>query len=662
MGKWTRRAFITTGVLAGGAVVLGVAIRPGKRAPKVAGMVSKPEETLLNIWVKIDPDNVITAIVPHAEMGQGTHTTLAMMLADEMDADWDKVRMMEAPAHKEYANYALIKGFLAGETEIPAFLVDTADGVFLTIGKRMNIQITGGSTAVALTGMSGMRVAGAAAKAMLLQAAAQSWGVPVEELTAKKSIIYHAISGRSGTFASFAQQAATFSSPAKPRLKSPKDFTIMGTSPGRLDIPAKVTGEALFGIDVRLPNMKYAAIKAAPVFGSKLKAADEEAALKLKGVHKVVKLEEAVAVVADSYWLARRALGSMKVEFTQTQAAGVSSETIFERFEQALDAAADKGESKKDVKKGNAQKILQSAQQLIKAEYRVPYLAHATMEPMNATAWIHEGQCELWTGSQNPLGLVNTLARVLEMSSEQVKVYNQYLGGGFGRRGESDVAVQATRIAREAGVPVQLIWSREEDIQHDFYREANMSRFQAALDESGFPLAWMQLYVDKHHPGEAPHLPYSIANQYIHYAPVKTHVPWGNWRSVDHSIHGFFTESFIDELAHAAGQDPYEYRRALLKEAPRFRAVLELAAEKAGWGTPLPPGQGRGIALHKSFGSLVAEVAEVEVQADQLKVKRVVCAVDPGFAMHPDGLTAQMESGIVYGLTAALYGEIRIEG
>ena len=658
MGKWTRRAFITTGVLAGGALAVGVAIRPGNRASKVEPFMAAEEETILNIWLKIAPDNTITAIIPHAEMGQGVHTPLAMMLAEEMNADWSKIRFEEAPAHKEYANYALIKGFIAGGMDFPGFMIDTVNGLMLTAGKQMNIQITGGSASVRFTGREAMCVAGATARIMLEKAAAETWQVPREELVVKNSFISHPASERKAPFADFAEKAASFSAPDKPELKSIDDYTIVGTSPARFDIPAKVDGTASFGIDVVLPGMKYATIKAAPVFGSKVKSIDPASISDMPGVQKVVELEGAVAVIADGYWRAKQALDQLEFEYETTDHGNVSQQDIFNQFVQDLE----NGKKKKDLKKGNVKSALEGAAKVVEAEYRIPYLAHATMEPMNCTALVKDESCEIWVGCQNPLGFANDVAKILDFSISQVTVHNQLLGGGFGRRSETDVAKQAVLIAKEVDYPVKLIWSREEDIRHDYYREANVSRFKAGLDESGMPVAWDNQFVYKHHPKEAPYIPYGVKNQFVHYVESKTHVPWGNWRSVDHSMHGFFTESFIDELAHAAGKDPYEYRRNLLAEAPRFLKVLDLAADKAEWGKSLPANWGRGIAIHQSFGTIVAEVAEVEVKTDgTLRTHRVVCAADPGFAVHPDGFKAQMESGVIYGLTAALYGEITIK-
>lgn len=435
----------------------------------------------------------------------------------------------------------------------------------------------------------------------------------------------------------------------------------MGTSPPRLDAPAKVNGSAIFAIDVAPEGLKYAAIKATPVFGARVNPLPQDAISGMPGVRKIVMLEGAVAVVADGYWVAKKALEQLPVSFEETPHDGIGQEDIYRQYLHDMDAAVANGDEEKDVKKGNVDKVMEGATKHVEAQYRVPYLAHATMEPMNCTAHVHDGTCDLWTGSQNPLGFAHSVADALDMDPENVTVHNQYLGGGFGRRIEPDVAIQAALIAREVDFPVKLIWSRENDIQHDHYREANISRFKAALDGNGNITAWQNQFLFKHEPPEAPHIPYGVANQYIHYTESNTHVPWGYWRSVDSSMHGFFTESFMDELAFHANKDPYQFRREHLANAPRFLKVLDLAAEKAQWGNPLPENWGRGISIHESFGTIVAQVAEVEIVNDSVKVHRVVCAADPGFAFHKDGFIAQMESGVIYGLTAALYGEIAIE-
>jgi len=644
------------GTLAGGGLVVGVVLRPGNRLPDLAPLVTGEGEQLLNAFVKVGTDNRVTAIVPHAEMGQGVHTALAQMLADEMDADWSLVSVLEAPGEPEFANYALAKGFVLGGADIPALLLPTLDGAFIQLTQMMSLQITGGSTSVQATGVYGMRIAGAAAREMLLSAASERWSVPVADLTAQNSMVSHAASDRSARYAELVDAAAALTPPVKPQLKTPDAFRIMGQSKARLDIPSKVDGSALFGIDAELPGMKYAAVQRSPVFGGMIVSMESSAAKAMPGVVDVVNLGDAVAVVADGYWQASQALAKVTVEYSDSPANSVDQEQIFERFGRALDT----GDGSEDLVRGDAASAFAQAARVIEAEYRVPYLAHACMEPLNATVRIENDLCEVWTGSQNPLGCKDAVAQALEMPEEQVKVHNQFLGGGFGRRAQADYAVQAALIAKAVGHPVKLIWSREEDIRQDAYRPAVLSRFKAALDESGSPVAWQNHFVDKHEPAEATHIPYEIANLDVQDFASPTHVPFGPWRSVDHSQHSFFTESFIDELAHAAGVDPYEYRRRLLSHDLRMRAVLDKAAQESGWDRPLPAGWGRGIALQKSFGTIVSQVLEVEVSDGQVRVDRVVCAVDPGFAVNPNGLIAQMESGVIYGLTAALYGEVSI--
>jgi isoquinoline 1-oxidoreductase subunit beta len=662
MGKWTRRGFIAAGVVTGGALVVGVALRPGHRAPRIAHLVTDQGETLVHVWVKIDSNDLVTVIVPHAEMGQGVHSTLAMMLADELDADWRRVRIMEAPAHEAYANYPLARGFLLGDITLPRLLIGTVDGAMLKATQWLDLQITGGSTSVRATGMYGMRVAGAAAREMLLHAAAASWGRPMSVLRIEQGVIVDGGSDRRAPFSAFVEAAAARTPPDRPQLKQPDAYRLMGRSVPRLDIPAKVDGSARFGIDAVVAGMKHAAIRAAPVFGARLASYDDDIARTMPGVRDVVALDDAVVVVADGYWQAQQALSRMTIEFERTAASTLSQRDLFAHFRADMDVATANGAGSDDRRQGNVDAALRGASRVVEAEYTVPYLAHATMEPMNCTAWIHDGICEIWTGSQNPLGFRADVAAAIGYDKSDVVVHNAYLGGGFGRRAISDYAVQAALVAQRSGMPVKLIWSREEDIRRDHYRPAAVSRFRGGLDATGRPVAWGNLYVHKHDPAEAPLVPYAIGNQRIQHVRSATHVPFGPWRSVDHSQHGFFTESFIDELAVAAGQDPYLYRRGLLDGEPRMRHVLDVAAQQSGWEAAMAAGWGRGISLQRSFGSLVAQVIEVEVRDGKLRVHRVVCAVDCGFAINPDGLAAQMESGIVYGLTAALYGEISIAG
>jgi isoquinoline 1-oxidoreductase beta subunit len=661
MGKWTRRGFISAGVVGGGALLIGVAIRPGHQASKVAQYVADEGDTLMTAWIKIDTDNRVTAIVPHSEMGQGAQTALSQMLADELDAKWEDVSFMEAPAEDAYANWALGKGFVLGDAKIPSLLVGTVDGLFMQATKAMHMQITGGSASVRATGVYGMRVAGAAAREMLVATAARNWGVDVAGITTREGMLIHRASGRRVPYASFAAQAGKQNPPFVPTLKTPDQFTLMGKSKPRFDIPSKVDGSAQFGIDVVVDGMKYATVSAAPVFGARLASFDADRARGMPGVIAFLDLGDALAVVAEGYWQATQALAAVAVTWTETGNEVVSSEALFTQFQHDLQRADANGDSRKDLELGDTTPVFASAARIIKREYRVPYLAHACMEPMNALARVHDGKCEIWTGTQNPLGCRYDVAAALDMDVKDVTVTNHFMGGGFGRRSHADAAIQAARISKQVGMPVKLIWSREEDVQHDHYRPAIASNFRAALDAQGRPLAWENHYVDKHEPVEAPHIAYAVPNQKIHTVDSPTHVPFGAWRSVDHSQHGFFVESFIDELAHEAGQDPYQYRRNLLEDHPRHRAVLDLAAEKSNWEVPPGDNRGRGISVQASFGSIVAEVVEVTVQGGEVSVDRVVVAIDPGFAVSPDGLIAQMESGVVYGLTAALYGEVSIE-
>jgi isoquinoline 1-oxidoreductase subunit beta len=448
--------------------------------------------------------------------------------------------------------------------------------------------------------------------------------------------------------------------PARPALKARDQYTIVGRPTPRIDIPAKVNGTARFGIDVALPGMLYATVAAAPVFGARLVEVDEQAALATPGVKKVVRLENAVAVVADGYWRALKALRALRPVFSDTGHETQSSDALFESFAAAL--AGEK--SKKIVEQGDVTKALSGAARTLEAEYRAPFLAHSTMEPMNATARVAEGRCEVWAGVQDPLAARKVAAKASGLETESVAVFNQQLGGGFGRRlpGAHDYIDQAVRIALETSpAPVKLIWSREEDLQHDYYRPAVLARFRGALDASGTPQAWAARFNSLDGDGaDAVRIPYAVAHQSMHAVRDAHHVRKGAWRSVAHSEHGFFTESFIDELAHAASQDPFEFRRNLLSERPRHRAVLERAAALSGWGDALPAGRGRGIALVESFGSIVAETAEVEVVDGRIRVVRVCAVVDCGEVINPDTAAAQIEGGVIFGLSAALFNEITI--
>ena len=653
MNKWSRRGLITAGILGGSALLVGVAIRPGNRNVNVGSLVASDTDTLITSWVAINPDNVVTTYIPHAEMGQGALTALAQMLADEMDVDWSDIRVVEAPAHEEYANYALGKGFLLGDSDVPEFLMGTLDGAFFQLSKLVDLQVTGGSTSVRLTGNYGVRVAGAAAREMLLSAAAKQWQTTPDQLGTEEGYISERAGSRSAPFADFAKDASQLVPPAKPKLKSNDEFKLIGESLPRLDIPAKVDGSAVFSIDVSLPNMRYAAIRHAPTFGSKVVTVNNP-----PDDAQVIELGHAVAVVAENYWHAETVLGKLDITWQQTQNDDVSQQDITAGFEASLNSPG--SEFNSDFSIGDATQALGDAEQKLDATYFAPYLAHAAMEPLNCTAHVQPNACEVWVGSQNPLGLRAAIANELDLPKQQVIVHNCYLGGSFGRRVNHDFAIEAVRISRAVSAPIKLIWSRAEDIQHDLYRPAVLSRFVGGLDKQQQPIAWLNNYVNKHEPAEATLIPYAIPNQNIAATASPTHIPFGVWRSVDHSQHGFFTESFIDELAWLANADPMEFRIRLLAHRPRYRKVLEKLRDMMNWQPSPDEGVGQGVALVYSFGTIVAEAVEVEVTNNQFQLKKICCVADPGYAVNPDGFKAQMEGGITYGLSAALYGEITI--
>ena len=656
--KWTRRSFIGAGAVAGlaasGALVVGIAIRPGDRTDKLAEFVTNGDEQLVTTWVKIAPDNTITAIIPHGEMGQGVHTALSAMLAEEMEADWDAMEIMEAPAEKDFANFELAREFLAGEANIPNALFDTVNGLMLTAAKSMDMQITGGSTSVRFTGVGAMLTAGAAARELLLEAAAKQWDVPLSELRAEKSYIYHG--DKKAPFAEFAVTAADLKPNLRPVLKKRSEYKLLGQSLPRVDIPAKVDGTAQFGIDAQVDGMKYGTVMAAPVHGQSVAKLNASDAKSMPGVMGVYNMGDYVAVVADGYWQAKQALDMIEVQWTKTETENANEETIFAQYAQAIET----GKKKVLHKSGNVAKGLETASSIYEAEYRVPYLAHACMEPMNATAWVRDGKCDLWTGTQNPLGTRMVTAETLGFEPDNVTVHTAFMGGGFGRRATPDYTNQAVQVAAKAGVPVKLIWSREETTQQDHYRPSVLGRFKAGLDADGMPVSWESTFVHKMDPPEASAVFYDIPNVKAQYAESPTHIRLGPWRSVDHTQHGYFTESFIDELAVNAKMDGYEFRRKLLKSKPRHLKVLETAAKMAGWGKTLPAGQAQGISITESFMTIVAEVVTVDMSEGEPRVLHVACAADAGMAVNPDGFKAQMESGIIYGLTAALFGDITI--
>ncbi len=657
--KISRRRFILSSAVVGGGVLIGYsATRPSRHRLANRDLAQNGEHYVTS-FLKLDPDNRVTVYVPHAEMGQGIHTSLAMMAADEMDANWELVNVEQAPATDLFANGAVVKGF-AGEFGLPGFLMGLVNVSATKIAEIANMQITGGSSSVRFTGDYAMRTAGAAARQMLIECAAKRWDVPAEECTTALSYVQHNASGRSLSYGELAADAALMEPATNPVLKDRSQFNIMGKAISRNDIPAKVDGSAPYGIDYHSDDMLYAAIRFAPVFGTKLVSVDATEALSRRGVKRVVELEDSVAVVADSYWRAKEALKLVKSEFETSSNDTVSSQDIAARFDAEL-ASSDGDE---DFELGDAASAIASAADTIEGSYRVPYLSHAPMEPMNCTVHFHDGKADLWTSTQDALGIRGRVAKIAGLAENDVTYHFSYVGGGFGRRLPFtwNVIDHATLIAKEFDVPVKTVLSREDDMQQDYYRPAVHSNFKAAFDATGRVLAWHNRFTGPIQVAGASHIPYAIDNQSIRVVEGETHVPIAAWRSVDHSQQTFFTESFIDEMAHRTGVNPYQFRMDLLHKHPRHQKVLQVAAEAAGYGENLPEGHALGIAVQESFGSICAQVAEVSVgENGEARVHKVTAAIDCGWAVNPDTVEAQVESGIIFGLTAALYGEITIE-
>ncbi|MBV9686362.1 MAG: xanthine dehydrogenase family protein molybdopterin-binding subunit, partial [Alphaproteobacteria bacterium] len=642
MPQISRRFFLTTVAAAGGGLALGFRLPQG-----VAAADAAPGPAEVTAWVVIQPDDAVIIRVARSEMGQGITTSLPMLVAEELQCDWSKVRF-EFPSPEENLRRKRAWGEMS----------------------------TGGSRSVR-TSQEYLRKAGAAAREMLIAAAAAQWGVPAAECQAANSIITHKASGRTLRYGEIAEAASKLLPPSEPKLKEPKDWTLLGTPQKRLDTLEKVTGKPIYGIDVRVPNMLYAAIVQCPVFGGTPKSYDETKIRGLKGVRQVVQLPNAVAVVADSWWQAKTAVDALPVTWDEGQSGKVSSTSIAEFLRAGL-AAADAAVIRKD---GDVDAALANVAKRIEAEYGAPFLSHATMEPQNCTAHVTPDKVEVWVSTQSGEAALAAAAAAAEVPPEKVVVHKTMLGGGFGRRGAvQDYVHQAVLVAKVVGQPVKLLWTREEDIRHDFYRPVAMAKFTAGLDTTGMPVAWRvrvtgpsilaNLFpqrltngVDQSFAnGFTDEMAYNVPNYEVGYAMRTTHVPVGFWRSVNHSQNGFFRESFIDEMAQAAGQDPYQYRRKLLSKDPVRLAVLDAAAQKAGWGNPTASGVSRGIALVEAYGSLCAQVAEVSVGGKgEVRVHRVVAALDTGHVVNPEILRAQTESAIVYGLSAALYGAITIE-
>jgi isoquinoline 1-oxidoreductase beta subunit len=639
----TRRTFLKVTAAAGGGLMLG-AYFPVPGAAQTAAAFEP------NVWIKITPDDSVRIMLTMIEMGQGVMTSMPMLVAEELDFDWTKIKTEWAPADSKYGN--------------PNF------------GGQ---QLTAGSNSV--RGMwKLMRESGAAARAMLVSAAAQTWNVPENTVTTDKGEAIHQASGRRLKYGALVAKAATLPVPTDLVLKEPKDFKVLGKDVPRLDVPDKVNGTAVFGIDVKLPDLLTARVVRPPVFGGKVASFNADKAKAIPGVRDVVQISSGVAVVADNYWAASKGAQAVEVKWDDGPLAALTSAEIMKRY-----VALAQQPGKVARNDGNADTALESARRagssepaVFERQYEAPFLAHACMEPMNCTADVKAGSCDVYVPTQGQTASHQAAIAASGLSPDQVKIHTTYLGGGFGRRGEADFVVDAVETSKAVGKPVKVVWTREDDIQHDYYRPISYARMWGAVDASGKPTVFMQRLVQqslmKRIGGLPPNgvdfisldgvanLPYDIPNVKIEYIENDPGIPFGFWRSVGASFQGFVVEGFVDELAAMAKKDPYEFRRDLLGKHPRHLAVLNLAAEKAGWSTPVARGRGRGIALMECFGSILAQVSEVSVdQSGAVRIHKIVCTVDCGWAINPDTIKAQMEGGIVYGLTAALKGEITID-
>ena len=639
--RQSRRDFLRVSAAAGGGLALQLTIP----APVLAQAEAKGKGPELTAWIVINPDSSVVIRVARSEMGQGSSTGLPMLVAEELECDWRKVRTEFVSTNEQ-----------------------------LRRNRAWGSMATGGSRSIR-DSQEYLRRAGATAREMLVAAAAQRWKVPGSECDAENGVIIHRPSRRRLRFGQVAQAASKLEPPGEVKLKDPGDWNLIGKSANRLDIPDKVTGKPLFGIDVQLPGMAYAAIAQCPVFRGRLRSVADERILGVRGLIKVVKLEDAVAVVADNWWRANRMLKTLPIEWDVGPDGGASTASIreFVRFgleDTSVPVARDEG----DVEAAFA-----AAAKVIEAEYYAPFLNHAPLEPMNCTALVKGGRVEVWAPTQNAEATHATAAATAGVPLENVNVRLTHLGGGFGRRGFQDYTRQAVAIAKAVeGTPVKLLWSREEDMQHDYYRPMTLMRFKAGLDAAGNLTAWrirdashsilagvrpqdIKEGVDRHALGGIVDLPYSVPNLRIEFAMRNSHVPVGFMRTVFHSQNPFMRECFVDEMAHAAGKDPYEFRRTLLRAKPKDLGVLDAVARASGWGSPLPAGVQRGIAVQDSHGSYAAAVFEVSVSdAGELDIRRVVVAVDPGHVVNPDSAEAQVQSCVAYGLTSVLWGEITL--
>lgn len=631
----SRRDFLKGTVATTGALVIGFTVPAAARLAHAAA--TAPGPLVPNAFLRITPDGQVTVVCGLSEMGQGVHTGIAMLVAEELDADWTTVRLEQAPADNVYAN--------------PSF----------------GIQATGGSTSIRAN-YEPMRKAGATARQMLVNAAANAWGVDPAACSTENGRVVHP-DGRSIEYGKLVAAAGALPVPSEVRLKDAKDFRILGKGLRRLDTPTKIDGTARFGLDVRLPGMLTAVMAHAPVPGAKVVSFDDVAARAIPGVRQVVQIPQGVAVLAEGFWAAVQGRDALVVKWDEGALAALSSESISASLTEATlrpgKVAREEGDAGVP------------AARTIEAVYEAPYLAHACMEPMNCTAWVRADSAELWSPTQAPGPHREIVAKLTGLPLERVQVHTTYLGGGFGRRFAPDFAIGATLLSKVAGAPVKLVYTREDDMRAWFYRPASVVRFRAGLDDAGQPvsvtarIAAPSIMLAAQFVKELPNgiddpavegisdCPYAFPNLRVEYVQTEPGVQVWFWRSVGHSQNAYFLEAFVDELAAEAGKDPVEFRRALLGKQPRLRGVLDLAAQKAGWGAPLPAGVHRGVAVASSFGSHVAQVAEVSVGTDgRPRVRRIVAAVDCGRTVNPTLIARQIEGAIVYGLSAALHERI----
>ncbi len=644
----SRRTFIKATALIAGGLVIAFTIPQAKRflmpgaKPEATGDESK-KLPAPNAFLRVGTDNTVTVMLAHSEMGQGIWTTLPMLIAEELDADWSKIKVEHASAAPDYAH--------------------TAYGM----------QITGGSSTT-WSEFDRYRQAGALTRAILISAAAQQLDVPVESLKTENGFV---ISGdQKISYGDLAEAATKIETPKAVTLKDPKDWKVIGKATKRLDGAEKINGTAIFGQDIHFDGLMTAMVVRSPVFGGSVRKFDASAAKQIKGVHKVVQIPTGVAVIADNYWAAKKGRDALKVDWDLGPNAGLDSKALLADFRKK---AASPGLNA--AKAGDSKVAMAKAEKFVEAEYTLPYLAHSPMEPLNCTVKIDTDTCEIWTGTQMQTTDQQAAAKILGLKPEQIKIHTQFLGGGFGRRANpaADFVSEAVHVAKAAEMPVKTVWSREDDVKGGYYRPMYLHKAKIGLDNNGMPAAWEHVSVGQsiivgtpfeafmikdgidatsvEGTADSPYLK-SVPHYQVSLHTAKTGIPVLWWRSVGHSHTAFVMESLIDELAHTAKKDPLEYRRALLKDHPRHLAALNLAAEKAEWHKPLPKGVFRGIAVHESFGSFVAQVAEVSVEKGEVKVHRMVSAIDCGLAVNPDSLKAQMESSISFGLGAAMQSEI----